>query len=84
MRKENMNNFTDRMIKCLEEIGVYVDECDIIKIDLFDLIADSIQFMLLIVKIEEEFEIEIPPKLLIVDNFRSLENIKILIEELKN
>jgi len=79
-----MNNFTDRMIKCLEEIGVYVDECDIIKIDLFDLIADSIQFMLLIVKIEEEFEIEIPPKLLIVDNFRSLENIKILIEELKN
>lgn len=84
MRKENMNNFTDRMIKCLEEIGVYVDECDIIKIDLFDLIADSIQFMLLIVNIEEEFEIEIPPKLLIVDNFRSLENIKILIEELKN
>lgn len=79
-----MNNFTDRMIKCLEEIGVYVDECDIIKIDLFDLIADSIQFMLLIVNIEEEFEIEIPPKLLIVDNFRSLENIKILIEELKN
>ena len=45
-------------------------------------IEDSIQFMSFVVKLEEEFEIEFPNELLIFDNFKTLDSIENMIQQL--
>ena len=46
--------------QALENVGIFVDTHDAIDIDLMSLIEDSIQFISLVVQLEEIFDIEIP------------------------
>ena len=61
----------EKLIGCFEENGVYIERTEA-DIDLRDYIADSLQFMTIIIAIEEKLEIEIPPELLLYDNLISL------------
>ena len=45
-------------------------------------IEDSIQFMSFIVELEQIFNIEFPPELLLFENFKTINNISLIIEEM--
>ncbi len=76
----------DKLERCLESVGVYVELSDIEEsdIDIRDFIEDSIQFITTIVEIEGSFNIEIPDELLTIDTFSSLKGLIAIIEELQN
>ena len=61
-----------KVIKCLENIGVVLDEKDICNILLSDLIEDSLMFISFIVEIEEAFQIEVSENMLSIDNLSSV------------
>ncbi|HIT44249.1 TPA: acyl carrier protein [Candidatus Avacholeplasma faecigallinarum] len=48
-----------------------------------DHLLDSLNIIALIAEIEEEFDVTIPPKEIVSDNFNSLENLAYLINRLK-
>lgn len=51
-------------------------------VNITNYIDDSIQFITMIVKLEETFNIEIPEELLLFENFESLNDIVLIIEDL--
>lgn len=71
----------ERVLKTLDEVGIFVDNTEEDN-DLTNYIEDSIQFMSFVVKLEEEFEIEFPNELLIFDNFKTLDSIENMIQQL--
>ncbi len=63
----------ERFIQILENMGIcileaYEDE----DVDLREYIVDSVQFISLILAVEEAFEFQFPDELLIYDNLKSL------------
>jgi len=58
----------------LENAGIFADLNDE-DINLINMFEDSIQFIMFIVKLEEDLKIDIPNELLIFDNFKSIKNI---------
>ena len=68
---------------CLENAGVYADICNTENdLDLRDFVESSLQFIAIIVAIEEAFSIEIPDEYLVIDNFASLRNLITIIDQL--
>jgi len=60
------------LIKIIDSLGIYVDDIDISgDFDLREYIIDSLQFISMIVEIENEFDIEFPDDLLLYDNLKS-------------
>ena len=62
----------EQIVESLNGIGFDLSLNDDDDIDLRDYIQDSIMFISTIVKLEEDLQIEIPDKMLIFDNFASL------------
>ena len=72
-----------QIINCAERAGVSFD--DSINNEDFDLreyVADSLQFINFIIEIENEFNIEIPPYMLLFDNLTSINSFCYMINEL--
>lgn len=67
-----------KIINVFERVGIYVNEND------FDnqLEIDSIEFVSLVVTIEEEFDIIIPEEYLIFDKLNTVNQFVVLIDEL--
>jgi len=61
----NLKDIRKNVILVLEKEGVFIDDDYADDIDVTNLLEDSIQFISIIVRLEEEFSIEIPSELLI-------------------
>lgn len=75
-----------KMTQCLEDAGIYIqipDGEDDFDIDLRDFVESSIQFISIIIAIENVFDIEIPDEYLLIDTFASFKDLMSLIEELQ-
>lgn len=74
----------NRIISCLKNIGIYVDDEENLDIDINDYIEDSITFITFVVELEREFNIEIPDDYLIPTQLNTISNILNLIKELSD
>lgn len=72
----------DNIIQALAKVFIFVDSTENEDVDLETYIEDSIQFMSFIVKLEQIFNIEFPPELLLFENFKTINNISLIIEEM--
>lgn len=71
---------------CFEDAGIFADINNNISendIDIRDFINSSLQFISIIVSIEEKFNIEFPDEYLIIDTFSSVKNLISIIESLQ-
>ena len=71
---------------CFEDAGIFADINNNISendIDIRDFINSSLQFISIIVSIEEKFNIEFPDEHLIIDTFSSVKNLISIIESLQ-
>ena len=71
----------DRIISALSTVYIFVENQNT-DIDLEPYIEDSIQFMSLVVALEETFGIEFPANMLLLENFKSVDTIAVIVEEL--
>ena len=69
----NKSTIRNNLLKCMEYVGIYIETVDDNDILLENYIEDSVQFITLIVKIEEVFDIEIPDELLVISNFETID-----------
>lgn len=69
----NKSTIRNNLLKCMEYVGIYIEAVDDNDILLENYIEDSVQFITLIVKIEEVFDIEIPDELLVFSNFETID-----------
>ncbi len=72
----------DNIIQALAKVFIFVDSTENEDVDLETYIEDSIQFMSFIVELEQIFNIEFPPELLLFENFKTINNISLIIEEM--
>ncbi|MFR1517952.1 MAG: phosphopantetheine-binding protein [Clostridia bacterium] len=72
----------NNIIQALAKVFIFVDSAENEDVDLETYIDDSIQFMSFIVELEQIFNIEFPPELLLFDNFKTINNISLIIEEM--
>lgn len=73
----------NKLSLCLENAGVYADICNSESdIDLQVFITSSLQFIAIIVSIEETFGIEFPDELLVIETFASLNTLISIIDSL--
>lgn len=72
----------DNIIQALAKVFIFVDSAENEDVNLETYIEDSIQFMSFIVELEQIFNIEFPPELLLFDNFKTINNISLIIEEM--
>lgn len=72
----------NNIIEALRKVFIFVDSTVNGDVDLETYIEDSIQFMSLIVELEQIFDIEFPAELLLLDNFRTINNISVVIDEI--
>lgn len=63
------------MRQALEESGIYIDISSEEDIDLTNFIESSIQYISIIVNIEELLDAEVPDELLLYDNFKTFNNV---------
>jgi len=70
-----------RLIDCLEDSGIYIEQAEG-DTDLREYITDSMAFISTVIAVENAFQIEIPPELLMFDNFTSTNAFCSIIEEL--
>lgn len=70
--------------KALEDAFIFIDSNETENIELTSYIEDSIQFMSLIVYLEDNFKIDFPPELLLFENFKHINDVYNIIYELKN
>lgn len=71
----------ERIIKCMEKIGLKVDP-NTSDFDVNDYINDSITFIVFVVELESEFGIEIPDEYLLPARLNMISNISSLFEKL--
>lgn len=68
------NEIELRVVKCLENVNIYIDVDDgIDDVQLENYIESSIQFISFVVEIEKEFSIEIPDELLDINSFKTVD-----------
>ena len=67
------NNIREKVIECMRNIGIYMDEED--DFELQDYIDDSVSFITFIVELEQQFAIEIPDSYLTMDSMSTLSDI---------
>lgn len=68
---------------CLENAGIYADICNSDSdMDLRDFVESSLQFISVIVSIEETFGIVFPDEYMVIDTFASLSNLIAIIDYL--
>lgn len=72
----------DNIIQALAKVFIFDDSTENEDVDLETYIEDSIQFMSFIVELEQIFNIEFPPELLLFENFKTINNISLIIEEM--
>lgn len=76
------NNYSSQIIQCLKNVGLFIDNKDEAS-DLSDFFADSLNFIMFIVELEQMFHVEIPDKYLLVENLLSIDSVNSMIDELK-
>ena len=84
-----MNNIEcakNKLIEAMESVDIYINtNSQLEDIDIRNFINNSLQFIALIVAIEQKFQIEIPDEMLVLDSFQSfndlLEKIVVLSNE---
>lgn len=69
-----------KLIECMDNIGIFIDPEDESDVQLENYIQDSIHFIMFVVEIENQFNIEIPDDYLIFSNFDSIYKIYDLLE----
>ena len=79
MTKDLIKN---QLAEIFENEGVFIDSTEDEDINISNFIKDSVQFISIIVAIEEQFNIEIPSDLLILDTFNSFHHLIELINEI--
>ena len=79
----NANDIKDGVIKALEETFIFISPDEFDSVDLTNYIDDSMQFMTFIVNLEDVFSIELPPDLLLFENFIHTKDICAIVSELK-
>lgn len=72
------------IINCIENIGAYIDYENLENEDFSEFFEDSLTFISFIVELEKNFNIEIPDDMLLMDNFRSLKQVEVIINGLIN
>ena len=78
---------TEEMIKknifdILEESGIYIDESEKQEdLDLIEFLIDSIQYVYLIVELENHLGIELPDEVILYDNFLSINGFANMVAE---
>ena len=70
-----------KLIEAIESVGVNVSPYPASDIDLVSILDGSLQFLSMIISIEEVLQITIPDEFLIIDNFHSLDGFVCMIEE---
>lgn len=80
MTKKNIKKL---IIKCLEEINIYIDDFSENE-ELSNYIIDSFQFISFLVSIENIFEIEIKDEELLYENFATFKDVILFIENEKS
>lgn len=71
-----------KLFECMDNIGVFINPEDESDVQLENYIQDSIHFIMFVVEIENQFNIEIPDDYLIFSNFDSIYKIYDLLETL--
>lgn len=66
------NEIVQLIMNSIQSIGVEIQNINFEEADLMGVLEDSIQFISLIVSLEEELQIEIPDEYLLTDNFHSI------------
>lgn len=72
----------NNIILALSKVFIFIDTVETEDVDLEMYIENSIQFMSFVLELEQIFNIEFPPELLLFDNFKSINSISLMIEEL--
>lgn len=75
-------NYRDKVIEVLEEMGILIDEEDD-TVALQDYIVDSVQFISLIVNLEEKLDFVFPDEYLVYESISTLETLCNIIEQSK-
>ncbi len=70
------------IIQVLSRVYIFIDDTVEGDIDLETYIEDSIHFMSFVVELEQHFHIEFPPELLSFENFKTINGLVLIIEEL--
>lgn len=70
--KYNTEEIYDKLLVAIENSGIDIPESIPDDLDLTEYISDSLQFVSLVINIEEELGIVLPDDFLLIDNFHSL------------
>ena len=63
-------NVREVILECLDELGIMIDD-DGSDFDLQEYIVDSLQFITLVVSIEQKFDVEMPENMLLYEKMKS-------------
>lgn len=78
-------NIEETIVKCLNNIGIIIGKSDIEKnTDLNEFITDSLTFVMFIIELEQNFEIEIPDEFLNPENIKNISLISDMINTIKS
>lgn len=62
----------EKLLIAIENSGIEIPKITTDDIDLTEYIVDSIQFVSMVINIEEELGVVLPDEFLLIDNFRSI------------
>jgi len=79
---EKNKEIVQNILNTLESVSIFIELSEFDTVDLENFIQDSLQFISLVVALENEFKIEFPTELLIFDNFKQMNDIYNIINEL--
>lgn len=68
----------ERLINCLDNIGLFIEEDDSLK----DVVNSSLLFISMIIEIEQEFNVEIPDDYLDMEKLSTLSDLERMVNEL--
>ena len=70
-----ISDIRNTILAALEESGIYVNIATDEDVDLRNFFDSSLQFISLIVNLEEKFKTDMPDEFLLYDNFQSFNNL---------
>lgn len=80
--KYNTEEIYKKFLVAIEYSGIEIPESIPDDLDLVECISDSLQFVSLVINIEEELGIVLPDNFLLIDNFHSLTGLVNQLQEL--
>lgn len=74
-------DIVEKLVKCLEEMGIILDIDEDVDENIFEYGLDSLSYIYLICTIEELFHIEIPERFLINNGELTLRKLELMVKE---